>query len=81
MLAFFVFSYQIAIALQAFVADVTPATLKVTAMLTPATLIGVVTGQFLSSRVNESVFFRIAFVLLIVTAFGLFINVGYSIFR
>ena len=79
-LAFFVFSYPLVIALQAFVA-VTPVTLKVTAMLIPATLIGVVTGRVLSSRVNESVFFRIAVVLLIVTAFGLFINVGYSIFR
>ena len=80
-LAFFVFSYPLVIALQAFVADVTPVTLKVTAMLIPATLIGVVTGRVLSSRVNESVFFRIAVVLLLVTAFGLFINVGYSIFR
>ena len=80
-LAFFVFSYPLVIALQAFVADVTPVTLKVTAMLIPATLIGVVTGRVLSSRVNESVFFRIAVVLLIVTAFGLFINVGYSILR
>ena len=77
-LALFVFSYPVAITLQALMAGVSLVTFKVTAALIPATLIGIVTGRILASRITERMFIRITVVLLVSTALGLFINAGHS---
>ena len=80
-LALFVFSYPVAITLQALMAGVSPATLKVTAALIPATLVGILTGRILASRITERMFIRITVVLLTATSLGLFVNAGYVLVR
>jgi len=80
-LALFVFSYPVAITLQALMAGVSPATLKVTAALIPATLVGILIGRILASRITERMFIRITVVLLTATSLGLFVNAGYVLVR
>ena len=77
-LALFVFAYPVVITLQALMAGVSPATLKVTAALLPATLVGILAGRILASRITERMFIRITVVLLVASSLGLFINTGYS---
>lgn len=75
-LALFVFSYPVAIALQAGLAGFTLDTLKVTAILIPATLAGILVGRALVSRITQHTFIRIIVILLTATSLGLFINAG-----
>ena len=80
-LAFFVFSYPVAISLQTLMVGVSPATLKVTAALLPATLVGILAGRILASRITERMFIRITVVLLTATSLGLFVNAGVALMR
>jgi uncharacterized membrane protein YfcA len=80
-LALFVFSYPVAITLQALMVGVSPATLKVTAALIPATLVGILAGRILASRITERLFIRITLVLLTATSLGLFVNAGVALMR
>ena len=78
-LALFVFSYPVAIALQAALAGLTLSTLKVTATLIPVTLIGIVAGRILVSRIPQKTFIRIILVLLVSSTLGLFIDAGWTL--
>ena len=73
-LAMFVVSYGTAYALQVWLAGVSPATLRVTVSLVPATLAGVVAGRLLAARISERAFRRLIVVVLVATAAGLLIN-------
>ncbi len=75
-LVLFVFSYTAAIAMQAGLAGLARETLTVAAILTPATLIGIVFGRVLASRITERVFMRIIVTVLIATSLSLLINAG-----
>ena len=75
-LCFFVPVYALALLLQVSVATVTLDTWSTTATLIPATLVGLLCGKLLASRVDERVF-RLSFsILLLATAASLLIN-GY----
>jgi uncharacterized membrane protein YfcA len=78
-LALFVFSYPVAIALQAALAGLTLSTLKMTATLIPVTLIGIVAGRILVSRIPQKTFIRIILVLLVSSTLGLFIDAGWTL--
>ena len=80
-LALFVFSYPVAITLQALMAGVSSATLKVTAALLPPTLVGILAGRILASRITERLFIRITLVLLTATSLGLYVNAGCAVMR
>ena len=78
-LALFVFSYPLAIALQAVLAGLTPGTLKITSTLIPATLAGLIAGRVLVSRITQKSFIRIILVLLVSSMIGLFIDAGWTL--
>jgi uncharacterized membrane protein YfcA len=74
LLTLFVPSYGLALALQITLATVTLDTWTTTATLAPATLIGLLCGKSLASRINER-FFRLCIaILLLGTAAGLLFN-------
>lgn len=75
-LVLFVFSYTAAIAMQAGLAGLAPETLTVAAILAPATLMGIVFGRILASRITERTFMRIIVTVLIATSLSLLINAG-----
>ena len=78
-LALFVFSYPLAITLQAVLAGLTPGTLKITSTLIPATLAGLMAGRVLVSRITQKSFIRIILVLLVSSMIGLFIDAGWTL--
>ena len=71
-LVMFVVAYTIALLLQFGLAGISTDTLKLTAMLAPPTLAGIVVGQFFSSRISEVTFRWMLTIILAVTAFSLF---------
>jgi len=73
-LTLFVPSYAAAAMLQACVATTALETLSIMAKLTPATLIGLLLGRALTSRISEVAFLRIVLFLLWATALGLLVS-------
>ncbi len=73
-LTLFVPSYAAAAILQACVATTTLETLSIMAKLTPATLVGLLCGRALTSRISDLAFRRIVLFLLWATALGLLIS-------
>lgn len=73
-LTLFVPSYAAAAVLQACVATTTLDTLSIMAKLTPATLIGLLCGRALTSRISDMTFRRIVLFLLWATALGLLVS-------
>jgi uncharacterized membrane protein YfcA len=71
-LILFVFSYPIAFACQALTVGVPEDALSLSALLVPATLIGVVLGRLAVPLISERVFRTIVVVVLCATALGLF---------
>lgn len=71
MLTLFVPAYALALLLQISVATVTLDTWWTTATLVPATLVGLVCGKVLASRIDEKVFRLCLSILLLCTAAGL----------
>lgn len=70
-LVMFVFSYSAAIGLQAALVGVSGETLKLTATLVPATLIGVGLGKLSVAWISERLFRRLIVGLLLATALSL----------
>ena len=73
-LVMFVVAYTIALLLQLGLAGISTDTLRLTAILAPPTLAGIVVGHILSSRISEVTFRWILTTILAVTAFFLFAN-------
>lgn len=71
-LVMFVVAYTIALLLQLAMAGISTDTLRLTAMLAPPTLAGVIVGHILSSRISEVTFRWILTIILVFTAFFLF---------
>ncbi len=76
LLALFVFSYSVGIAVQAATVGVTASTLDLCLELTPATLLGVLVGKISAGRISERVFRWAITVILIATAAGLLLGLG-----
>lgn len=74
-LAMFVFSYAIALALQFAAVGIGAETLNLSAALVPATLVGILLGNFVSKRITEKIFGRILIAVLASTAFILFATI------
>ena len=70
-LVMFLFSYSAAIGFQAALVGVTGETLKLTATLVPATLVGVGLGKLCVERISEQLFRRLIVCLLLATALSL----------
>lgn len=80
MLTLFVPAYGLALVLQVSVATVTLDTLTTTATLAPATLVGLLCGKVLASRVDDKVFRLLIVILLLSTAASLLISgFGWSV--
>ena len=75
-LAMFVAAYSIALLLQAVIAGVGPAVLRQSALLAPATLLGVMLGHYLGHHISETVFRRILVAVLAATTIGLLVSLG-----
>ncbi len=71
-LVMFVVAYAIALLLQISMAEISADTLTLTAWLTPPTLVGIVVGHVLSSRISEPVFRWLLTAILAVTSVFLF---------
>ena len=70
-LVMFVVAYGIALVLQLGLAEIGADTLRLTAMLVPATIGGIVVGRSLASRISESVFRWVLTTILALTAISL----------
>ena len=75
-LALFVFSYAIAMALQFTTVGISTETLKFSASLAPATVVGILLGNYVSRRITEKIFRWILITILASTAFLLFATVN-----
>ncbi len=73
-LVLFAFSYSAAISFQAAVVGVSLQTLSDTAMLLPATLVGVYLGRKATGRIREQTFRTVIVAVLVATAVGLFVT-------
>ena len=71
-LAMFVLSYAIALVLQSSMVGIGEETLRLSATLTPATILGIVLGNYLSKRITEKLFRRMLTLVLASTALILF---------
>ena len=71
-LAMFVLSYAIALVLQSSMVGIGEETLRLSAALTPATILGIVLGNYLSKRITEKLFRRMLTLVLASTALMLF---------
>lgn len=74
-LALFVFSYAIAMALQFATVGISAETLKFSASLAPATAVGILLGNYVSSRITEKIFKWTLTTILASTAFILFATI------
>ena len=74
-LAMFVFSYAIALTLQFATVGIDANTLKLSAALVPATVMGILLGNLLSKRITEKIFGWILTTILASTAFILFATI------
>lgn len=75
-LLMFIFAYGIALALQYAASGVGADTLRLCAMLAPATIIGIVAGRALSHRVSEQTFRWTLIIILTATATALFASLA-----
>ena len=73
-LVLFAFSYSAAIAFQALVVGVSPDTLSHTALLVPATIVGVYLGHKAVGRIQERTFHNIIAAVLVASAAGLLVT-------
>jgi len=73
-LIMFVFSYSAAFAFQVGLVGFSDAAWSLTTSLLPATLIGVLIGRLLVSRISELAFRRLIVVVLVATSLSLFVN-------
>ena len=76
----FVASYLIAIAFQAVLVGVSSDAVDLTLILAPATVIGVVIGRIVTSRISEAVFRRLIVVVLAATSLSLLVNAVNNLF-
>lgn len=74
-LAMFVFSYAIALALQIATAGIDAETWNLSAALVPATVVGILLGNFVSKRITERIFGWILTAILAATALTLFATI------
>ena len=74
-LVMFIAAYSVALVLQVSLAGISAETMKLTAMLVPSTIAGIIVGHFLSSRVSESIFRWLLTSILIFTAIFLFATI------
>lgn len=72
MLAMFVFAYAVALALQIGLAGIGPDSIRLSAMLAPSTIIAILVGRLLSSRITEHTFRWLLVIILACTAITLF---------
>ena len=75
-LAMFVVSYTVALVLQVGLAGVGSEVLRLSTLLAPSTVMGILIGQFLSSRMTERAFRWILVTVLVSTAAMLFSTLG-----
>ena len=75
-LAMFVVSYTVALVLQVGLAGIGSDVLRLSVLLAPATVCGILIGQFFSSRITEQVFRWILATVLVSTATVLFSTLG-----
>ena len=71
-LVMFVFAYVVALALQSGLAGIGMDTMRLSAMLAPATLVGILVGRLLGSRLSEQTFRYLLVIILAATAIILF---------
>lgn len=71
-LVMFVFAYTVALLLQFSLTEFSTDSMRLTAMLVPSTIAGILGGQFLSSRISEPTFRWLLAVILAFTAILLF---------
>jgi len=74
-LVMFISAYSIALVLQISLAGISAETMKLTAMLVPSTIAGIIVGNFLSSRVSETIFRWLLTSILLFTAIFLFATI------
>jgi len=75
-LVMFVFAYVFALVLQIALAGISTNTLKLCAVLVPATVAGIMVGRFLSSRISEQTFRWVLVITLACTVVILFSTIG-----
>jgi uncharacterized membrane protein YfcA len=75
-LVMFVFAYVFALVLQIALAGISANTLKLCAVLAPATVAGILVGRFLSSRISEQTFRWVLVITLACTVAILFSTIG-----
>lgn len=75
-LVMFVFAYAVALLLQSALAGINTDALKLTAVLVPSTIAGILVGQFLSSRISELTFRRLLTMILAFTAIFLVVTIA-----
>ncbi|NRA15518.1 MAG: sulfite exporter TauE/SafE family protein [Oceanospirillaceae bacterium] len=73
-LTFFLFSYGGALLLQATLIGIEAQTWITAAVLTPAALVGMVTGHMLSKKINQQVFKGLVLVILLLTGLFMLLN-------
>ena len=71
-LVMFVFAYIVALGLQYGLAGISLGTVKFSAMLAPSTIVGIIVGRLISSRLTEQIFRRLLVIVLAATAIILF---------
>ena len=71
-LVMFVFAYLVALALQFGLAGIGAGSMKLTLILTPSTVVGILVGRLLTSRLTEQTFRRLLVIILASTAIILF---------
>ncbi len=71
-LVMFVFAYMVALGLQYGLAGISLGTVKFSAMLAPSTIVGIIVGRMISSRLTEQIFRRLLVFILAATAIILF---------
>jgi len=71
-LVMFVVAYGFALLLQLALAGISANTVRLTALLVPSTVAGIVVGKFLSQRISEAVFRRLLTIVLALSVVFLF---------
>ncbi len=71
-LVMFVVAYGFALLLQLALVEVSAYTVRLTALLVPSTIAGIVVGKFLSERISEAIFRRLLTIVLALTVAFLF---------
>jgi uncharacterized membrane protein YfcA len=71
-LVMFVFAYSFALLLQLSLAEVSANTVRLTAVLVPSTVAGIIVGKYLSQRISEATFRGLLTIVLALTVALLF---------